>query len=108
MVHDAKQGAARTMRFQTAAAEFADGVIAVGRAGDVDLATDAASKPFFPCCRGNAVNIRNLADKFVSGRATECVIASENLNIGIANASKTDAHQRPTWPKLWQLLFRGL
>ena len=95
MRHDAKHRSPGTMRFQSAPAKIAYWAITVSRAGDIDLANDAAAHPASPLMRGNAANLRDLTDKFMPQRAAKIMIAAQNLNVGIANPSQPHADKRP-------------
>ena len=93
--NDAQDGATRAMRLQAAAAELADGLVAISRAGHVNLAGNALVEPF-PFRRSrNAVNGKHFTNKFVANDASKIVIAAQNFHIGVADAGHANANERP-------------
>jgi len=75
VIDDAKDGATSAVCFQSAEAEFADGFVAVGCAGDIDFAGDATADPAgsFVLDRGRWVaaiaDRDDFSDEFVTGNA---------------------------------------
>ena len=107
VIHDAEDGAERAMSFEAATAEGADGAIVVRGAGNVDFAGDAFAEPFDFFFCGDTVNGGDFADKFVAGDSAKGVIAAKNLNVGVADAGETNAHERPVWAEVWQRFVTG-
>jgi hypothetical protein len=98
MPDDAKHGSPGTMRFQSAQAKIANWPMAIRRAGNIDFADHAAAHPARSLARRNAAHLSDLSDKFMPQRAAKIMIATQNLNVGIANSSQPHADKRPPRP----------
>jgi hypothetical protein len=98
MRNDAKHGSASAVRFQAPPAEGANRAITVSRTRHIDLTHNAPPDPPSPLSFGNAVNLRDLADKLVPRRTAKIMIPAQNLNIGVANSSQPDTDKHPALP----------
>src|SRR5579863_1714101 len=96
VIDDSEDGATRAVRFQSAEAEFAERFVAIGGAGDVDVAGDAATDPpglLLLDCRSDVTavaDLDDLTDEFMAGDAAEVVVAVEDLDVGVADAGEAD------------------
>ncbi len=113
MIDDAEDGAAGAVRFQSTQAEFAQWFVAVGGAGDVDFAGDAATDPAgsfaLDCGRGVAAiaDGNDFADEFVAGDAAEVVVAAEDFDVGVADAGEADFDEGPVGEQFGEGFFDG-
>ncbi len=111
VIHDAEDGAARAVRFQSAETEFAERFMSVGGAGDVDFAGDALTGPaglFALDRRGWFTTIADgddVADEFVAGDAAEVVVAAEDFDVRVADAGEADFDQGPVGGQFGKRLF---
>jgi hypothetical protein len=104
VIHDAKDGAARTMSFEATAAKCADRPIVVRGTGNVDFAGNAFAEPFRFFFCGKAINGGDFADEFVAGNSAKGVIAAKDLHVGVADAGEENAHERPAGTELRERL----
>ena len=101
VIDDAEDGAPGAVCFQSAEAEFAERFVAVGGAGDVDVAGDAAADPAGLLLLDGrswlaAIAYRDdFADEFVAGDAAEVVVAAEDFDVGVADAGEADFDEGP-------------
>ena len=113
MIDDAEDGAASAVRFQAAQTEFADRFVAVGGTGDVDVAGDAAADPaglLLLECRGGVTAVADFghfADELVARDAAEVVVAAQDFNVGVADASEANFDQGPVGKEFWEGFFDG-
>src|SRR3984957_6895841 len=113
VIDDTEDGAAKAVRFQSAKAELADGVVAVGGAGDVDFAGDAAADPAGSFVLDYRRRVSAIADRddfayeFVTGNAAEVVVAAEDLDVGVADAGEADLYEGPVGTEFGEGFFDG-
>ena len=79
----------------------ADGAKAQCLAGDVDFAHDTFAQPAFLFVGPDACDVLYLADKFVARGAAKTVVAAENFDVCVTDASEMDTNERPAGPQFW-------
>lgn len=97
--NDAENGPSRAMRFQTTLAKVANRTIAIRGAADVNFAADPVPQPLLFLFRGDAMQVGYFADELMAGNAVKRLVATKDLEIGVANTGQTNANQRPAAPQ---------
>jgi hypothetical protein len=105
--NDAEYRTPGTMRLQAAPAEGAHRPVAIGGAGHIDFACHALPEPALSCFGGDARNLRDFTDKFVSRRAAKIVIPAQDFYISVADAREVYADQSPTAFQPWERFSSG-
>jgi hypothetical protein len=99
VVDDPEDFTASTVAWEAAFAVGADRAKAQGAAGNIDFTRDALAGPAILFARAHAGEVVHFADEFVPWRAAKVVVAAENFDVGVADASEADADERPPAPQ---------
>src|SRR5262249_38734679 len=96
MADDTQHATTGAVRGNSLAAPGAKPCVPESNACEIDFANDAAPDPALV---SGACDAHDFTHKFVAKGAMEIMVATQNLNIGIADSSKPHADQRPPGPQ---------